>query len=225
MCLSPFLRTSCFFQNWFWSLDSISTPVASASTRDIKGLYTPCKTMVPVRQDSSCFCGLLSPRLSVYPRFIASLLEMGCKLHVREIRGSGVLNDIGTGHSIWELQSDCRHVISYWLPYIGSLENESSTLLPLTQWSLRPFLTFDAQRPFWDQDFKSILCVVSTIPWQDSHSEHETFSRARQWGYFGSTPWQIASCMIQFLLNNIVGHTRLCGVCFAACLAATVLHD
>ena len=95
---------------------------------------------------------------------------------------------------------------------IESLENGSSTLLPLTQWSLRPFLTFDAQRPFWDQDFKSILCVVSTIPWQDGHSEHETFLRARQWGYFGSTLRQIALCMIQFLLYNIVGHTTDCVV-------------
>ena len=70
--------------------------------------------------------------------------------------------------------------------------------------------------------------------------------RLRQCDYFGSTLRQIALCMIQFekavysenslefsilvkMLHNIFGHYTdyviYSGVCFAACLSATVLHD
>ena len=59
----------------------------------LHGTYvtTPCKTKVPVRQDSTCFCGLLWQSVASFPDsqciltwFIASLLvepwnELGCK--------------------------------------------------------------------------------------------------------------------------------------------------
>ena len=86
-----------------------------------------------------------------------------------------------------------------------------------------------------------ILCVVRFD--KKCQSEHETFVRVWQCDYFGNTLQQIALCMIQFakavysenslkfsilvkMLHNIFGHnTDICGVCFAACLPATVLHD
>ena len=92
-----------------------------------------------------------------------------------------------------------------------------------------------------------ILCVVSTIlSDKKCQSERETFVRVWQCNYFGSTLQQIAQCMIQFakavysenslkfsilvkMLHNIFKHKTdyviYSGVCFAACLPATVLHD
>ena len=92
-----------------------------------------------------------------------------------------------------------------------------------------------------------ILCVVSTILFDKKcQSEHETFVRVWQYDYFGSTLRQIALNMIQFakavysenslefsilvkMLHNIFRHNTdyviYSGVCFAACLPATVLHD
>ena len=92
-----------------------------------------------------------------------------------------------------------------------------------------------------------ILCVVSTILFDKKcQSEHETFVRVWQCDYFGNTLQQIALCMIQFtkavysenclkfsilikMLHNIFRHNTdyviYSGVCFAACLPATVLHD
>ena len=92
-----------------------------------------------------------------------------------------------------------------------------------------------------------LLCVVSTILFDKKcPSEHETFVGVWQCDYFGSTLRQIALCMIQFakavysenslefsilvkMLYNIFRHNTdyviYSGVCFAACLPATVLYD
>ena len=112
-------------------------------------------------------------------------------------------------------------------------------------------MNHDAQGPnhrhFEIKILNAILCVVSTILFDKKcHSEHKTFVSVWQCDYFGSTNRQTALSMIQFakavyyenslkfsilvkMLHNIFGHNTdyviYSGVCFAACLPATVLHD
>ena len=83
--------------------------------------HTPYKTKVPVRQDSSCFCGLLWQSVASFPDsqciltwFIASLLvDPGNELHCKPNLGRVVMY---TSLAVWCFQSrNCKQNINSWI--------------------------------------------------------------------------------------------------------------